>query len=123
MNRTYGDGTLTEALRLRVASLKADVVLIDGIRWESDLVLLRKFAKNLLVYVTAPLKVRFARTRARKEKLGESHSSFTQFKKEELVKTESFIQKIGRDAEFKIPNNGSFADFRRKVRIVANALQ
>lgn len=112
----FGAGTLSSAIKKRVENSKAEIVIIDGIRWRSDLKMLKSFPKNLLVYITADLKIRYQRTKGRGEKAFEETSSFEQFLKEEKAKNEILIPKIGKNADYKIENNGSMEELKTKVK-------
>lgn len=112
----FGPGILSRAIKKRVENSKAKIVIIDGIRWESDLKMLRSFPKNLLVYITADLKIRYQRTKIRHEKAFEDAASFEQFFEEEKAKNEILIPKIGKSADRKIINNGSLEEFKINVR-------
>ncbi len=111
----FGTGSLSKAIKKRVENSKAEIVIVDGIRWESDLEMLKNFQKNLLVYITADLKLRYERTKKRCEKAFEEATSFKQFMKEEKAKNEILIPKIGKKADFKIVNNGSLEEFKLAV--------
>lgn len=108
-------GTLSSAVKKRAENSKAEIVIIDGIRWEPDINMIKSFSKNLLVYITADLKIRYQRTKGRREKAFEETTSFEQFLKEEKAKNEVLIPKIGKDADFKIVNNGSFGELKSNV--------
>jgi dephospho-CoA kinase len=109
MNAKYGDTTLSHAVEMRITRLlhSHDIVIYDGIRWNSDVAMVRKFSNNMLVYITAPSEVRYNRTRLRKEKVGEDIASFEQFMEEEKVSTETDIPRIGGSADVKIVNNST----------------
>lgn len=115
MTNQYGQDALTRALAARIASHDADIVVIDGIRWDSDVPMLRAFEDNHLVYVTASLEIRFDRTKLRKEKAMEGETSFEKFKEEELVATELEILRIGKKADIIVKNEGTMADLKNKV--------
>ncbi len=115
MNGHYGEGTLSKALRPRIEKSSSDIVIFDGARWKSDEKLIRSFKKNLIVYVEAHQKVRFERLKSRNEKKGEGGMSFKQFMREEKVKTETEIKKIGRRADIVISNNTTVEDLKRQV--------
>lgn len=115
MDGKYGKGTLTSATSKRIQSNKADIIILEGIRWATDVKMLKKFENSILVYVTSDPKIRFERMKKRKEKVGEKDLTFEQFKREEKAKTEIEIPRLGSKAEFKIENNGSLDEFRKKV--------
>ena len=115
MEEGFGRGTLSNAIFKRVNNLEADIVILDGIRWETDEKLIRSFPKNLLVYVTAEINLRFKRLQVRKEKKDEA-KTFEQFMSEEKAKNELLIPKIGIRADFKIENNKDFSDLKEAVK-------
>jgi len=58
MDAQYGKGTLSRAVEARIRRIKADIVVLEGVRWQSDVQMLRSFERNVLVYVTADARVR-----------------------------------------------------------------
>lgn len=111
----YGRGTVANAAKKRVLGSNADIVIIDGVRWQPDLELVRSFPKNLLVYITADTETRFQRTKARKEKAFEDTTSHEQFIKEEGAKNEILIPEIGSKADFKVENSGDLNALKSRV--------
>lgn len=79
MNRTFGGGTLADAVYNRVSKIKADLIILEGVRWTEDVQLLKKFTDNALVYVTADIEKRFQRMKERNEKPGEAEMTYEQF--------------------------------------------
>lgn len=108
---------LMDALIKKVAKSKSKIVIADGIRMDGDIEpFQKKFGKNFkLVYVTAPVKVRFERTKKRKEKVGEDKTTFKQFLKEEKAPTEAVIHKIGETADVSINNGGSVENTCKQI--------
>ena len=122
MEEKYGQGTLTQAVYGRIINDSSEVVVFDGVRLETDLVLIRKFEKNFLVYVTASPRTRWERSKTASEKAGENFASLEQFMDEEKAYTEQFISKIGAAADFKIINEGTIEDYRKEVKRFYDAL-
>ncbi len=116
MDENFGKGTLTNAIYERIKNDKKNIVIYDGIRWQTDVEMIRSFHKNILIYITANPKVRYERLKERKEKIGEENLTFEQFMKEEKAYTEIFISRIGKTADFKIENNYSIEKFKDKVK-------
>ena len=116
MDHTYGKGTLSRALAGQVKASNTKIVILDGVRWQSDVELIRSINPNKLVYVTASLEHRFERTKKRKEKVGEDQTTFEQFLKEEQIETELDIKNIAKGADITIVNDGSIEDFREKIK-------
>ncbi len=115
LNTGFGEGTLSHAICERVKNTQAEIIVIDGVRWDSDVELVRTFDKNFLIYITADLETRFERLKKRGEKQDEETTSFEQFKKEEQAPNEILISQIGSKADFKLENNGSFEELKTKI--------
>jgi len=115
MNQGFGEGTLTHAVYQRISKLKKKIIILDGVRWKTDVELLERFKNHTLIYITADLESRYKRLKKRAEKSGEDRSSMEQFLKEEKAPNELLIQEIGAQAEVKIENNGTLNELRRQV--------
>lgn len=111
----FGTGLLSKAIKKRAENSKAEIIIVDGIRWQPDFEMLKSFQKSLLIYITADLKLRYERTKKRCEKAFEEATSFGQFIKEEKAKNEILIPRIGEKADYKIVNNGSMKEFKLAV--------
>lgn len=115
MDKQYGKGTLTHAISERIKKIKADIVLVEGVRWLTDVPLIRSFDDNRLVYITADLQKRFLRVKKRAEKVDEKSLTISRFRAEDKALTETHIERIGRSADVKIENNSSIATFKKKI--------
>jgi dephospho-CoA kinase len=118
MNRHYGDVTLTHAVHNRLVKSSADILIFDGMRWQSDVDMLRSIPGSVLVYITTEAAIRYERTRLRGEKKDESSVSYEQFLDEEKVQTELDIPRIGATADIKIINGGNIGDYRNEIESV-----
>lgn len=122
MNDGYGDTTVSDAVFHRIKDLTADIICVDGVRWQSDVELIQKFTHHLLIYITASPKIRFERLKQRGEKVGESKMSYQQFLKEEQAKNELLIPQIGQSAQVKIVNESTIDEFEREIKTKVLAL-
>lgn len=113
----YGQSVIIDSLIKDIEGNGSDIIIADGIRMHGDVEPLRKkYGRNFyLVYVYADLKLRYKRTKARKEKDGEDKTTFRQFLEEEGKLTEVAIHEIGKRADFKLNNNGPADDLRKQV--------
>ena len=113
----FGDGFLSSAVEERILNSNATIIIFDGIRWPSDVRMLRTFPHNFLVYITAISEIRYERLQYRGEKPEERNLSLEKFKKQELASTEVLIHQIGAAANYKIENNGTLDEFEKKVLV------
>ncbi len=110
----YGAGVFSRAMTRKVLLAGLDLAVIVGVRWPSDLAELRKVG-GTLVYVTANERIRFERARASSEKLDEAGMTWEKFMEQENAPTEIHIPAIGAQADFRLENNGTMAEFREQV--------
>ncbi len=116
MTKAYGDGALSHAIDAGIkANSHCDFVIVDALRFLSDIPMVRKYPCSVLLYVTAPMQLRYERLRARNEKPGESTMTFGQFLVQEAAPTEIHIPEIGAGAEACILNDGDMLDLSCEV--------
>jgi dephospho-CoA kinase len=104
----FGEGTLSSAVKARLAKAKEDVVVIDGVRWLSDEAMLRKIpGYTRIIYIHSSADDRFKRSCARGENSGEREKTLQEFLKEDSAPNEAFVEQIGSRAHIRIDNNGA----------------
>jgi len=122
LDQGFGDGTFSRAMAKRLRKQKTEIVVWDGARWRPDIEVVRAFAQSFVVYVTAPATIRFERMKDRGEKSGEANLTQEQFLAEDAAPTEVFIERLGKDADFTIVNDGTLQDLQVQVeRFCKNA--
>lgn len=118
----FGDGVLATALGEDIKKDEAEVIVVDGIRYENEVRMLRGFENNVLIFVTAPVEVRYKRATGRGTR-GEKGLSLKEFKKLDNRETERLIDTIGKKADIRIENTGSLKELYEKVdRVVRDRL-
>jgi len=88
----YGPSVIIDSLIQDMEKNGSDIIIADGIRMHGDVEPFRKKYGNnfFLIYVTADLRLRYERTKKRKEKEGEDKATFEEFLEEEGRLTGSF---------------------------------
>lgn len=110
----FGKDIFCRALDRKIAFME-NIVSLNGLRYMEDLEYLRKFEKNVLIYVTASQKLRWERTVGRGEKSDDA-ISFEEFSKVEAsLETERDIPQIGKNADFVIRNEGTVEELMEKI--------
>ena len=111
----FGENVLVEALRQDIDASNAEVVVVDGIRYPVEAEMTRSFENNILIYITAPEKIRFGRVRNRGTR-GEKDITLAEFKRNEADETENAILRVGATADYKIQNTGTIEELHKKLR-------
>jgi len=103
---------------------QSEIVIADGIRMHDDVKpFLEKYGRNFyLIYVTADMKLRYERTKLRKEKANEDKMTWQEFILEEARLTEVSIHEVGRQADFIIDNNGGEAELTAQIKSTMEAI-
>lgn len=115
LRERFGGGILAEVIKQEIERGRHARVVIDGMRNPAEYEILKRVSGFLLVYLTAPLAVRYQRVHARREKVGEHRFSLEDFKRDEKLPNELFIGKLGRKAKVKIVNDASVAELYRRL--------
>jgi dephospho-CoA kinase len=120
----FGSSVVIDALIKDIEDSQAKVAIADGIRMHGDVEpFKRKYGKNFyLIYVTADMRIRYERTKKRKEKADEDKTTFEQFLAEEGLLTEISIHEIGLKANFTIDNNGTAEDLQKQMEEVGKKI-
>lgn len=116
LREKFGEDILAQCLAGDIQKDRQKLIVIDGIRMPQEVEIFQELKGFLLVYLTAPIKLRFERMQRRAEKLDEQKMDYQKFKDlEKQSPTEKSIKKIGRKARVKIVNDGTFEGLYQKI--------
>jgi dephospho-CoA kinase len=115
----FGADILAKTLYQDVLEAKDALAVIDGIRMTDEVKIFSTLPGFILVYVDAPLQVRYERAKNRGEKVGESTMTFEEFKKEEAAQTEVQIQGL-REQAHDILNQADLDSFYAQLDRIAH---
>lgn len=118
----FGDGSLSRAMKHRIANDTSDVTILDGVRWLGDEEMIRSLnnegIKTILIYIYATPEIRYARLTER-NRAGESTTTWEDFMRQGEARTEVDIPDIGSRAEIILNNNyEDVNDFRKDIERV-----
>jgi len=119
--KAFGDDLYAKVIARDSANDPADIVIVDGIRRKADIALLKDLPGFHLIYITAPLALRWERAVKRNEK-GEGAMTLEQFTEQENASTEVAIPELGSRAEFRIDNTGTFDEFHEELENILKKL-
>lgn len=109
----FGEAVLAKALRKRVLAETNDLIVIQSIRFPHEV----ENVKNLgghIVFIEAPLQVRYNRAQKRGEKT-DDNMSFEQFQTMQQEPTEVGIKDLKAQAEMVLHNDGDLQNFYQQI--------
>ncbi len=119
----FGEDVLHQALRHHLERTTSPLVVINGLRMRADEDFVRSIEGSMILYITAPQRLRWERTVGRGEKSDDAQSfdAFAQF--ESTAETERHVPAIGSRAEETIVNDGTLQELLDAVDAVMQRYQ
>ncbi|OGI22426.1 MAG: hypothetical protein A2808_02905 [Candidatus Moranbacteria bacterium RIFCSPHIGHO2_01_FULL_55_24] len=112
----YGENVLALSIARKASVLPADTLLvIDGIRRESDLLPFREQGEIMLIYIDAPLETRFERIQKRMQNEDEAEKTLEEFKGDHELETEIQVPLLREKATAVIDNSGTLEELFAQV--------
>ncbi len=115
LREAYGQDTFARVIAEDVKTDLAPIVIVDGVRRESDIVYLRENPAFQLVFIDTDLRTRYERIVLRTENAGDHSKTFEQFVEESKADAEIHIAALKDVADIVINNNGTLEDLHRQV--------
>lgn len=110
VRKIFGEDILANVIKQDILSSPYDLWVVDGMRYKTEYDILAKLPKFYLLNITAPLAVRWQRTKQRNEKADEAAMTLDEFRQREQDVTEQQIVLVQAQASHTINNTGSFND-------------
>ncbi len=116
MREQFGPTVLTDAVRDHLtADCTHDIIVLDGVRLQEDVDMVKSLPNKILVYIDADPEVRYQRILLRREKDGEENTTREDFAKMEASVTERYIPQIKSQCDAVLDNSGTAEKFRRQI--------
>jgi dephospho-CoA kinase len=106
LRESLGSDVLVEAMRGDLKAARSEMLLVDGVRYLNEAEMISSFPESFIIFIDAPLEVRYERARKRAEK-GEGSLSLDQFRENESAATESELDKVRGMADYAVDNTGT----------------
>jgi len=119
LRKELGGDILVNAMAEDLKKDNSSVVVVDGIRYINEFEMVKDFKKSIILFVDAPVSVRYERCKERGTK-GEGEMSLDEFTEKDNNKTESEIDSIGTRADYVIDNSGRIEELREKILEIIN---
>lgn len=94
----YGEDILAHVLKKDIEKNTSSHAIIDGIRLEKEVEIFSTLPDFHLLYIDAPVELRYQRALQRGEKAGETEMTFEEFLQEETAVTETGITSLQKNA-------------------------
>jgi dephospho-CoA kinase len=113
----FGEDVLVNAFKRYLEEATSEIVVVDGVRYPNEVEMLKGFENSLLIFITAPEKLRFERVKKRGEK-GEGEISFEEFQRSEEQETERYLDLVLEKADHIVDNSGSLEELHKKIAAI-----
>ena len=114
LRTSIGEDVLVNAFKEDIRDEKADLVVIDGVRYPNEVDMIHEFDNHLILYIDAPQKMRYERCVKRGEK-GEAKISFEEFKVAESQATEAHLDELKLLVDNVLENTGSIDELNKRI--------
>ncbi|MBI2411104.1 MAG: AAA family ATPase [Candidatus Kerfeldbacteria bacterium] len=120
MRGAFGEDVFAQVLKKDIEGAQPALAVIDGIRMPKEVEIFSQLPEFTLIYVDAPLRLRYERALGRGEKAGENNMTFQEFQVEESAVTEQNISSLKEKAVAVIENSQSLEYLYSQIRQIIN---
>jgi dephospho-CoA kinase len=117
LRANLGEDVIVNAFEKDLGEDPSEVLVVDGIRYENEVEMLKGIENSVLIYVDAPAEIRYERAVERGER-GEAGISFEEFLKNDSAETEKRIESLKPLADCIIDNSGSLEELIEKLDVI-----
>lgn len=107
LRSTFGEDLLSKVILSDLNNSAAKIVVLDGVRRQSDIKYIETDTNFHLIEIDAEPKIRYERIIKRSENSDDNQKTLEQFLADEQQETETQIKGLARTAKFQINNSGS----------------
>jgi dephospho-CoA kinase len=118
LRTTFGDNILSHSIANDAIKDESKLVVIDGVRRQSDIEAAKGFPEFSLIYVEASMETRYGRIVKRHQNADDDTKTFEDFKKDHLLETEVGIPALKADAGYVIDNEGSLEELYAQTDLI-----
>jgi dephospho-CoA kinase len=115
LRENFGQDLFSKVISEDIKRDDSEVVIVDGIRRESDIEYLKKMKGFKLIYVEADMKIRYERIIKRGENADDNRKTFEEFKKDHQGEAELQIKGLKGIADIVLDNNGTLEDLYQQI--------
>lgn len=123
LRSTFGQDIFSRVLRVDVDAASNALILVDGMRRQSEIDLFRSLPKFRLVYVEVAVEERYRRVVSRSENTGDATKTFEEFCREQQLETEQSILSLRKFSDFTLQNDGTLEELYAKTDAMIHNFQ
>ena len=120
LRSTFGEDLLSKVIYNDLKNSKSDIVVLDGVRRQSDIQYIKEDPDFHLVEIDADSQIRFDRIIKRGENSDDKKKTFEDFLADEQRETELQIKAVAETAEYHLDNNGTTAELYDQIEEILN---
>ncbi|NTW15438.1 MAG: AAA family ATPase [Candidatus Moranbacteria bacterium] len=115
LRSAFGENLLSHAIAEDAVRDPNPLVVIDGVRRQSDIEAVKGFPEFSLIYVEASMETRYGRIVKRRQNADDDTKTFEDFKRDHSLETEVGIPALKGQARYVIGNEGSLEELYAAV--------
>jgi dephospho-CoA kinase len=115
LRQGFGEDVFSHAVAEEVTTDRSPLIIVDGVRRETDVKGIQNLPGFRFLFVTADPKRRFERLSQRNQNADDSTKTFEEFLSDSELESEQQIAQLKAKADFVIDNNGTLEDLYRQA--------
>lgn len=115
LRHAFGEDIMSRVICHDVESDTHELIVMDGVRRESDLMCVRSLPGFVLWFVDTSLETRYNRITSRRENADDHTKTFEEFVEESKSEPQQRIQDLKGIADFVIDNNGTLEQLQGQI--------
>lgn len=115
LRENFGDDLVARVVHERIKKSEAPFIVVDGVRRFSDILLLAKEPHFKLLFLDAPIELRYERLTKRRENTDDEAKTLEEFQRDHERETEVSIDSLRQQASSIIDNDGDKELLKKRV--------
>ncbi|MEP7162393.1 MAG: AAA family ATPase [Candidatus Moraniibacteriota bacterium] len=115
LRQNFGDDLVARVVHERIKGSDAPFIVVDGVRRFSDILLLQKEPHFKLLFIDAPMELRYERLTKRHQNADDETKTLEEFRQDHERETEISINSLKQQSNFVIDNDGDLELLKKRV--------
>lgn len=123
LRQVYGEDILALTITKEVNDIKADIIVVDGVRRQADIKYLNELNNFYLIAIEVEAKTRYERLKKRNENPGDGEKSYADFLADHQKEADKQIPSVMKTANYKVDNNASLDNLYSQIDKIIKKIQ